>query len=88
MSCVASFINPVWYYIFMNHTLRIMLEISRRPHLWDTAEIKTGKIVNELLKDGIYSDRSNIKDVYHTIDKYVEVIQRIKKVVSCENSKQ
>jgi hypothetical protein len=61
----------------------IILEIIKRPELWDIPNPSTEKIYQSLMAAGVYSRKNYKKDCHFAINKYLTIIFEMRRHLQC-----
>lgn len=67
------------------HFYNKILEIAKRPHLWNVERPNLFDIVEELKRDGVYSQSYNLRDGLFHVERYVEIIKTIQSIITNSN---
>ncbi len=71
----------------MQRTLQIILEIVKRPYLWNIETPDATHIAEVLVEEKVYKNYGCIKDQAYAVGNYLEVILEMKRIMQCQNSK-
>ncbi len=69
----------------MQRTLQIVLEIVKRPHLWNVESPDPVLIAETLLKEKVYKSEHTLRDRVYAVNNYLKVILEIKRILECQS---
>lgn len=72
----------------MQKVFEIIMEIIRRPELWNVPRPDVAKIAQTLCDAGVYSRKSYKKDNLFSINKYLTIILEMKRQIECQMQKE
>jgi hypothetical protein len=68
----------------MQRSFEILLELAKRPHLWDVENPDAKKIAIELQKEGVYKAKFFTLDQSISVRHYLKILLEMKKALKCQ----